>query len=349
MIAIVADDELHVATEVTSCVVPSVYVPTASNCCVVPSAIVAVAGFSAIDTSAAGFTTSVAVPLTVPELIPIVVVPVPVVLTCPIVPAVSLIVATVATVELQCPLCVRSCVVPSVKVPVAVNCCVVPSGIVAVGGLIAIDTSAAAVTVSTVVPLTVPDVALTVAVPVPTLCPSPPLLIVAVVGVSDVHVAVLLRSCVLPSVNVPVATNCCAVPNAIEGLAGVTANDTSAAAVTVSVVDPLTPFTLAVMFALPSPAPLATPGVAPPVLIGLTPGVSELHSTVLLMFCVLPSVYVPVAVNASVVPSGITGTAGVTAIDTSTAGFTVTVLEPLIVPNVAVTVVLPKATLPATP
>jgi len=319
------------------------------NCCVVPSAIVAAGGFSAIDTSAAGFTTSVPVPLTVPELIPIAVVPVPVVLTCPIVPAVSLIVATVATVELQCPLCVRSCVVPSVKVPVAVNCCVVPSAIVAVGGLIAIDTSTAAVTVSTVVPLTVPEVALTVAVPVPALCPSPALLIVAVAGVSEVHVAVLLRSCVLPSVNVPVAVNCCVVPNAIEGVAGVTANDTSAAAVTVSVVVPLTPFTLAVMFALPSPAPLATPGVAPPVLIGLTPGVSELHSTVLLIFCVLPSVYVPVAVKASVVPSGITGTAGVTAIETSTAGLTVTVLEPLIGPKLAVTVVLPKATLPATP
>ena len=321
----------------------------AVNCCVVPSTIVAVGGLIAIDTSAAGFTTSVAVPLTVPELIPIVVVPVPAVLTCPIVPAVLLIVATVATVELQCPLCVRSCVVPSVNVPVAVNGCVVPSGIVAVGGLIVIDASATAVTVSTVDPLTVPDVALTVAVPVPTFCPSPLLLIVAVVGVSEDHVAVLVRSCVLPSVNVPVAVNCCVVPNAIDGVAGVTANDTSAAAVTVSVVDPLTPPTLAVMFALPTPAPLATPGVGPPVLIVLTPGVSELHSTVLVIFCVLPSVYVPVAVKARVVPSGMTGTAGVTAIETSTAGLTVTVVEPLIMPNVAVTVVLPNATLLATP
>ena len=41
--------------------------------------------------------------------------------------------------------------------------------------------------------------------------------------------------------------------------------------------------------------------------------------------------------------------AGVTAIETSTAGFTVTVVEPLIVPNVAVTIVLPIATLLATP
>jgi hypothetical protein len=321
----------------------------AVNCCVVPRAIVAVGGLITIDTSAAGFTTSVAVPLTVPELIPIVVVPVPVVVTCPMVPAVSLIVATVAAVELQCPLCVRSCVVPSVKLPVAVNGWVVPSGIVAIGGLIAIDTSAAAVTVSTVDPLTVPQVALTVAVPVPTLCPSPALLMVAVVAVSEVHVAVLVRSCVLPSLYVPVAVNGWVVPNAIDGVAGVTANDTSAAAVTVNVVVPLTPPILAVRFALPTPALLATPGVGPPVLIVLTPGVSEIHSTVLVMFCVLPSVYVPVAVKACVVPSGMTGTAGVTAIETSTAGLTVTVVEPLIMPNVAVTAVLPKATLLVTP
>jgi hypothetical protein len=141
----------------------------------------------------------------------------------------------------------------------------------------------------------------------------------------------------------------CVVPNAIVGVAGITANDTNAAPVTVSVVDPLTPPSLAVMFALPTPALLATAGVGPPVLIVLTPGVSELHSTVPVMFCVLPSVYVPVAVKACVAPSGITGTAGVTAIETSTAGFTVTVVEPLIVPNVAIAVVLPKTTLLATP
>lgn len=75
----------------------------------------------------------------------------------------------------------------------------------------------------------------------------------------------------------------------------------------------------------------------------------ELHVATEVTSCVLPSVYVPVAVKACVVPSGITGTAGVTAIDTSTAGFTATVVEPLIVPNAAVTVVLPNPTLLATP
>lgn len=50
-----------------------------------------------------------------------------------------------------------------------------------------------------------------------------------------------------------------------------------------------------------------------------------------------------------VVPSGMVGIAGVTAIDTSTAGLTVIVVEPLIAPAVALTLVLPTAALVATP
>ena len=53
--------------------------------------------------------------------------------------------------------------------------------------------------------------------------------------------------------------------------------------------------------------------------------------------------------NCCVVPSGIVGIAGVTAIETSTEGLMVSVVEPLIVPEVAVTAVLPRATALATP
>ena len=244
----------------------------------------------AIDSRAAGFTTSVAVALADPELMPIVVVPVPSVLASPAVPAVLLIVATVATVELQWPLCVRSWVVPSVNVPVAVNCCVVPSGIAAIGGLIAIDSSAAAVTVSSVELLTVPDVALMLAVPIATLCASPARLMVATATVSDDQLTVLLRFWVLPSVNVPVAVNCCVVPSASEGVAGVITNETSAAAVTVSVVDPVTVAEVAVMVAIPWPSLLAKPCVGAALLIVAAAAVSELHCTVSVIFCVLPSV-----------------------------------------------------------
>ena len=223
----------------------------AVNGWLVPSGMLGFCGLIAIDTSVAEFTINVACAFTEPELMPIVVVPVLSVLASPAVPAVLLIVATLAAVELQCPLGVRSCVVPSVKVPVAVNCCGLPRGTVASGGLIAIDTSVAAVTVSRVELLMAPELAVTVAVPIPVLCASPALLIVAVETVSDDQVAVLVRSCVLPSVNVPDTVNGCVVPKAMEGLAGVMARDTSTAVVTVRVVEPVTEPEVAVMVVVP--------------------------------------------------------------------------------------------------
>jgi hypothetical protein len=84
--------------------------------------------------------------------------------------------------------------------------------------------------------------------------------------------------------------NGCVVPNAIDGVAGVTAIDTSAAEVTVSRVDPLIAPDVAVIVAVPSPTLVANPIVAPVVPIVAVVGVSELHCTVLLMSCVLPSV-----------------------------------------------------------
>ena len=53
------------------------------------------------------------------------------------------------------------------------------------------------------------------------------------------HFTELVRFCVLPSVKVPVAVNCSVSPRATEGLAGVTAMDTKAAAETVDVVEPV--------------------------------------------------------------------------------------------------------------
>ena len=60
-----------------------------------------------------------------------------------------------------------------------------------------------------------------------------------VAGLSDeVQVTVLVRFCLLPSVKVPVAENCCAVPNEIDVFSGVRAMETSAGAVTVKLVEP---------------------------------------------------------------------------------------------------------------
>jgi hypothetical protein len=95
-------------------------------------------------------------------------------------------------------------------------------------------------------------------------------------------------------------------------LAGVIAIETSVGALTVSVVEPEIEPELAVMDVLPTAIPVANPAV----LIVATPVAEEAQLTELVMFCVLPSEYVPVAVNCSVVPAAIDGFAGVTAIET---------------------------------
>ena len=86
--------------------------------------------------------------------------------------------------------------------------------------------------------------------------------IVAVAAVPDDHVALAVRFCVLLLVYVPVAVKACVVPRAIDGRLGVTAIDTSAGAVTVSVVEPLTAPTVAVISVVPCATLVATPPAA---------------------------------------------------------------------------------------
>jgi hypothetical protein len=83
---------------------------------------------------------------------------------------------------------------------VAVNCCVLPLAIDGVAGVTAIDTRVAAVTVSVVLPETVPAVAWIVVDPRLTAVASPAVLIVATPAAEELHVAVLVRFCVLESV-----------------------------------------------------------------------------------------------------------------------------------------------------
>ena len=80
--------------------------------------------------------------------------------------------------------------------------------------------------------------------------------------------------------------NCWFVPNAIDGFAGVTAIETRAALVTVSVVDPLTVPELAVIVVVPVPVAVASPALE----IVATACKEEPQVTVPVMFCVLPSV-----------------------------------------------------------
>ena len=95
-------------------------------------------------------------------------------------------------------------------------------------GVTAIDCSAAAVTVSTVEPVTLPSVALMRrGARRPRRWPGRPAVIVATVGVADAQVTWLVRFCVELSEKVPVAVNCWVWPLAMLGLAGVTAIDCS--------------------------------------------------------------------------------------------------------------------------
>jgi len=210
-----------------------------------------------------------------------------------------------------------------------VNCCVLPTAIERLAGVTAIDTSVAAVTVSAALLLvTLPDTALIVVDPVATLVARPAMLIVTTAGTEEFHVAVLVRFCVLLSVYVPIAANCCVSPSGIVGDSGVTAIETNTGAVTVSVVELLIDPDVAVIVVLPCAAVVASPVV----LIVPTFVDEELHATVLVRFWVLPSVYVPVAANCWVLPFGIDGPVGLTAIDTSTGEVTARVSGELTVP-----------------
>ena len=174
---------------------------------------------------------------------------------------------------------------------------------------------------------------------------NPPATIVATVVVTELQVAVLVKFCVELSENLPVAVNCSVLPLAIEGFAGVTAIDTSVAAVTVRVVEPVMPTETALMVLVPVPTPVANP----PAAIVATVVVTELQVAVLVKFCVELSENVPVAVNCSVLPFAIEGFAGVTAIDTSVGAVTVRFVDPSTAPEAACIWLAPVATPVANP
>src|ERR1700729_2008196 len=103
--------------------------------------------------------------VTAPKAAPIEVVPTPAAVASPLEAAALLTDAIVVSDEVHVTDAVRFCVELSVYVPVAVNCWVVPSVMLGLSGVIAMDTSVAAVTVNPVEPEIVPSVALIVAAP----------------------------------------------------------------------------------------------------------------------------------------------------------------------------------------
>jgi hypothetical protein len=117
-------------------------------------------------------------------------------------------------------------------------------------GAIASETRVALVTVTDVVPVMEPEVALRVELPPATATPKPVALTVSMLGEVEDHWTEG-RSWVLPSSKDPVAVNCCCVPAAIVGVAGVIAMDVKCAPTTVTVAVSLNEPTVAVMVTVP--------------------------------------------------------------------------------------------------
>jgi len=255
MAATVVDDDFQVTDVVTFCVELSEYVPVAVNCLDVPKAMLGLVGVSAMETSVAGVTVSVAVPETLPDVAVIVDEPAATDVALPLEPAVLLMAATAAVDEFHITVVVRSCVVLSEYVPVAVNCCVVPGAMLGLVGSTAMDTSVAEVAVSEVASDMLPEVAVIVVEPAATEVANPlepaALLMAATAVVEELHVTVVVTSCVVLSENVPEATNCWFEPLTMLGLVGVIAMDTSVAEVTVTIVDPVMCPHVASILALP--------------------------------------------------------------------------------------------------
>jgi hypothetical protein len=162
---------------------------------------------------------------------------------------------------------------------------VVPFAIDGFAGVSAIDTSVAGPTVKVVLPVSPPELALIWDVPCAAPLARAPDVIGATVVFDDAQVAAPVRSVVDPSVYVPVALNCWVVPLAIDGFAGVTAIDTSAAGPTVRVVLLVSPPEVALIWDVPCAVLLARP----PELMVATVGFEDAQVTELVRSCVLPS------------------------------------------------------------
>jgi len=129
----------------------------------------------------------------------------------PVAKPLLLTVATPLEDELQLTEAVRVCVLPSEKIPVAVRCTLVLLAMVGFTGVMVSDVKVTA-TLSVLIPVTGPSTLLNVAemVELPCLTPvaSPLELTVATPVFDEVQVTRLVRSLVLPSLNVPAAVNC---------------------------------------------------------------------------------------------------------------------------------------------
>jgi hypothetical protein len=225
--------------------------------------------------------------------------------------------------------------------PSAVNWRVVPLAFDEFAGDTDTAVSTAGVTVSTVVPVIDPRVAVIVVVPaeIPVAVPLAPLalLMFATVMLDDVQITLAVRSCVELSEYMAVAEKCADVPDAIDGFVGVTEIDVSVTWVTVRFAVPDFPFKFADMMEVPDAMPVTVPSGATVA----TEVLGDVQETCDDMSCVVLSEYTPVAVSLTDVPAPIVGFDGVTTIEASVAGVTVSIVSAEIPLALTLIVVVP--------
>jgi len=158
-------------------------------------------------------------------------------------------------------------------------------------------------------------------------------------ALDELQVICMVTSWAVPSENVPVAVNCPEACRGRLGLAGVMDTEDKVAEVTVRVVLPETFPRRAVMVM----APEASDAARPLPLTVASDRLDEVQVTSGVISWLVPSEYMPRAVNCWSNSAGTLGLAGVTIIEDRVAGVTVRVVFPEPLPKVAVTVTVPDA------
>jgi hypothetical protein len=228
-----------------------------------------------------------------PEILPVVAVMVAVPAATPVARPLLFTVAADVFEEVQVTWVVTSRVVPSEYVPEAASCLVFPTGTLGLAGVTDMEDRVAADTVRVVLPEIFPEVAVMVAVPAATPVARPLLFTVATEVSDDFQVTCVVISRVVPSEYVPEAASWLVFPGGTLGLAGVSDMEDRAAEGTVRIVLPEIKYEAAVMVVVPGAMPLARPllfTVATDVL-------DDLQMTRVVITWVVPSEYVPEAVN----------------------------------------------------
>ena len=137
-------------------------------------------------------------------------------------------------------------------------------------------------------------------------------------------------------------------PIAIDGFGGFTVIEDKARLLTVMVADPDTEPKTAEIVDVPAATAIPTAGL-PPLAMVATAVFEDDHCTDVVMSWVVPSLNVPVAVNAAAVPCGTVGASGEQTRETNVAEVAVRVAEPLTLAAVAEIVDGPGAVAVASP